>query len=193
MKKRVVKKHVNAWLKRRFKLVNGKFYSNVDGGFMVSKGSQHTPLFEFLAMKDIVATLGGYNTHRCCVGLSLVDGLFYGFSHRAVHGFRIGSETKKGDISYRPATIEDLAEDQLSFWSDSFHEWTTSKVGEDNKGRPCVIVTYRYNDKSPNKSLHGTTCKKEIYPKGRLGRGEWRAETFVDAMMMAMDFAEGVS
>ena len=33
----------------------------------------------------------------CCIGKSAKDGKWYGWSHRAIHGFAVGDEVKEGD------------------------------------------------------------------------------------------------
>ncbi len=38
----------------------------------------------------------------CSIGYSVKDGKWYGWSHRAIFGFKIGSECKKGDCHYIP-------------------------------------------------------------------------------------------
>lgn len=38
----------------------------------------------------------------CCIGFSIKDGKWYGWSHRAIYGFKIGSTCKKGDCHYVP-------------------------------------------------------------------------------------------
>jgi hypothetical protein len=38
----------------------------------------------------------------CSIGFSLKDGKWYGWSHRALYGFKIGSTCKKGDCHYTP-------------------------------------------------------------------------------------------
>ena len=37
------------------------------------------------------------NHHVCSIGKSFKDGKWYGWSHRAIHGFQIGDEVKEGD------------------------------------------------------------------------------------------------
>ena len=38
----------------------------------------------------------------CSIGFSTKDGKWYGWSHRAIYGFRVGSTCKKGDCHYVP-------------------------------------------------------------------------------------------
>jgi hypothetical protein len=38
----------------------------------------------------------------CSIGYSVKNGRWYGWSHRAIYGFRVGSRVKKGDCGYVP-------------------------------------------------------------------------------------------
>ncbi len=40
--------------------------------------------------------------HVCTIGFSTKDGKWYGWSHRAIFGFRKGSTCRKGDCHYVP-------------------------------------------------------------------------------------------
>lgn len=37
----------------------------------------------------------------CSIGYSVKDGKWYGWSHRAIYGFKVGSKVKKGNCGYR--------------------------------------------------------------------------------------------
>ena len=39
------------------------------------------------------------------VGFSIKDGKWYGWSHRAIYGFKIGSRCRKGDCHYTPRNL----------------------------------------------------------------------------------------
>ena len=42
----------------------------------------------------------------CSIGKSLKDDKWYGWSHRAIHGFQIGDEVKEGDCCATPGSID---------------------------------------------------------------------------------------
>ncbi len=42
------------------------------------------------------------DSNVCSIGFSIKDGKWYGWSHRAIFGFKIGSMCKKGDYHYIP-------------------------------------------------------------------------------------------
>jgi len=46
----------------------------------------------------------------CSVGYSIKDGKWYGWSHRAIFGFKVGSTCKEGDCHYVPEKGEWTAE-----------------------------------------------------------------------------------
>jgi hypothetical protein len=99
----------------------------------------------------------------CSIGFSTKDGKWYGWSHRAVFGFKIGSTCKKGDSHYLPKTHKELA-----------------STCDYRKGTRC-----HFNEKVCK--CHRLACP---FP---LGKGEWTAKTMADAKQMAIDFAESVS
>ena len=115
---------------------------------------------------------------------------WYGWSHRAIYGFGIGSECKKGDCHYRPTDKEDFLVDTLNFWSDPEKENLRVYNSTSGKG---VHVEWEYSQNIPNKSLRGKTTGCFVYYPEKYGRGEWVAKTLADARQMAIDFAEGVS
>lgn len=128
----------------------------------------------------------------CSIGFCSKDRKWYGWSHRAIYGFGIGSEVKMGDCAFQPAGLEDFTEDCVNFWKDDCRETITSKPATED-GRRGLWLFWTYNDKVSNKDLlhlvNGVFC---AFPE-TWGRGEWVAKTLDDARQMACDFAEGVS
>lgn len=109
-----------------------------------------------------------------CYGKSEKDGKWYGWSHRAIYGFEIGSHVKIGDCGFVPANKDDFLAKEKNFWSDSYTNFTLTDGG--------VEKTYIESG------------KKELIPFPETwGRGEWIAETEEDAKQMAKDFADCVS
>jgi hypothetical protein len=141
---------------------------------------------EFLAEREITEEL----THG--VGFSPKDGKWYGWSHRAIYRFTIGSTCKRGDCHYRPVDKDDFLLDMVRFWED---EYKLNVKGEHcvQGGVAGVYVTWEYNTKVPNEKARGTISGVfNPYPE-EFGRGEWTAQTMADAKQMAIDFCEGVS
>jgi len=122
------------------------------------------------------------------IGYSPARKKWYGWSHRAIFGFKPGSKCKKGHCHYRPKNKKDFREDSIRFWKDKHHTNVTAKYAKNG-----VQVNWLYDKKVLNKKLRSTIggvfCE---YPKD-WGRGEWIAKTWADAKQMAIDFSDGVS
>lgn len=131
-----------------------------------------------------------------CIGFSPSEQKWYGWFHRAYHGFGIGSECKKGDCHYNASNKEDFMEQVHDFWKDeNYYEY--SKIDRDSITDEGFIIISKYNNKVPNEKLRGqinTNYYKfpEQYGRG-YGRGEWTATTLEEAKEMAIDFAIGVN
>lgn len=136
----------------------------------------------------------------CCIGFNEKEQKWYGWSHRAIYGFGIGSVVKKGDCAYIPTNPQDMLNDMISFWinpEDEFcykTEIVKTEIGVpdpngERDGLGCYLEcsSMRKNDKS---IFTGKYWQPFLDP---WGRGEWEARTLEDAKQMAIDFAEGVS
>ena len=64
-----------------------------DGGYI---GTVESAKFYF--DKGIIPELSSPDHNVCSIGKSIIDGKWYGWSHRAIHGFSIGDEAKEGDL-----------------------------------------------------------------------------------------------
>lgn len=157
------------------------YKSKFDDSYIIHVGMEDDK--KFFADHEITDEL----THG--VGFSPKDNKWYGWSHRAIYGFTIGSTCKKGDCHYRAANIEDEIEAAIAFWSDDVH---TNLKAED-MGNGEIEVTWDYSNKIPNKSMRGNISGVGWHYKLPFGRGEWTAKTMEDAKQMAIDFNEGVS
>ena len=157
--------------------------SNFDNSYITLVGLEQN--VKFLADREITQDLA----HG--VGFSPKDNKWYGWSHRAIYGFTIGSTCKKGDCHYKPLNLGDACEDALRFWADEEYH---SKTWVENVKDGVVEICWIYNDKVPNLNLRGTAGgTKSQYNPDDFGRGEWVAVTMEDAKQMAIDFSSGVS
>ena len=138
---------------------------------------------KFLADREITQEL----THG--VGFSPKDGKWYGWSHRAIYGFEIGSTCKKGDCHYHAANEEDEIEAAIQFWSGNNHINVTAEKIKDGE----LDVSWEYDNATPAKKLRGSISGVSWEYDTTLGKGEWVAETIADAKQMAQDFNAGVS
>ena len=173
------------------------YYSKVDGAYLTRVGMEN--YLNFLLKRGITEQIqDGYGEpNTCCIGFNPIEKKWYGWSHRAIFGFGIGSECKKGDCHYEPSNKEDFKEDCLRFWGDTDMDETykTNPIAEEGEqdGKLGVWVRYTYNDKVPNEEMRGQIsgvfCE---YPE-KYGKGEWVAKTIEDAKQMAIDFARNIS
>ena len=80
---------------------------------------------KFLVDKKGIAPQLRPGSKVCSIGKSSLDGRWYGWSHRAICGFKVGSSVKKGDCAYRPdkgewtaKTPEDAKQMAIDFAAD---------------------------------------------------------------------------
>jgi hypothetical protein len=160
------------------------YKSKFDDSYITHVGMEEN--VKFLADREITEEL----THG--VGFSPKMNKWYGWSHRAIYGFTIGSTCKKGDCHYKGSTLGEQEEDAIRFWQDECHKNTRCEGIVEEAGEKYFNIKWEYNDTVPNEKLCNTIggCLHHIKS---LGRGEWVAGTMEDAKQMAVDFNEGVS
>lgn len=129
--------------------------------------------------------------NTCSIGFSTKDQKWYGWSHRAMRGFGIGSEVKRGDIAYVARDMHDFMDQSANFWRDDDHLDLATRETVDADGRQCVEVSWTVGN-VPNVAIRGERHSSLMYPPSPWGRGEWTAATLDDAKQMAKDFAESV-
>ena len=126
-------------------------------------------------------------------GFSPKENKWFGWSHRAIYGFTIGSTVKKGDIGFRASNKEDFEEDLIHFWTSDNDETEVKIQNRTDKGFELVITMSHDSTEHPGEKVKGQEYIWPYrYPK-EYGRGEWTAETMEDAKQMAMDFAENIA
>lgn len=163
---------------------NNTYYSKFDSSYITIIGMEDN--VKHLAALEITKSL----THG--VGFSPKDGKWYGWSHRAIYGFEIGSTCKKGDCHYVGSSEQEQEDAAIEFWksNDYANVRCTGTIARD--GNKFFVIKWDYLDSVPNEKLHGTIGSIEHFITP-LGRGEWTAKTIEDAYQMAVDFNEGVS
>lgn len=128
----------------------------------------------------------------CSIGFCESEQKWYGWLHRAIYGFGIGSEVKRGDCAYHPTDREDFVLDMIRFWTDEYHIGVNGGHTEED-GLAGVYVSWVTSDKVPNERIKGKVSGVfQPYPD-TCGKGEWTATTLDEAREMACDFASGVS
>ena len=144
--------------------------------------------------KDLLLSkfLDDYSFSPCCaIGFNPIKQKWYGWSHRAIYGFGIGSKVTMGSAAYVSKNKDDFIRETILFWSDERHKnvhFDKDDIVDGEKGFWIKwIVGIVPNKKMINK-IDGVFTP---YPDS-FGRGEWTAETLEDAKQMAKDFANGV-
>lgn len=137
----------------------------------------------------------------CSVGWSEQNQKWYGWSHRAIYGFGIGSVVKKGSAAFIPSTKEDFVDDLLNFWEinkngswrigDSFKERLLDYKEIEKNGELGIQVKSEYQFFGRQKE-RDAEIQTQFEPYPEWGKGEWTAQTLEDAKQMAIDFAQGV-
>jgi hypothetical protein len=169
-------------------------YSVVDGSYIGDKSNA-----TWLESKKIVAqSIDGKRT--ASIGFCKEEQKWYGWSHRAIYGFGIGSKVKFGDCMYMPECPQGLLNKIIKFWHEPECEYVSEteiidkqfdvkNPNNKNSGLGVSIMT-RKTRKSDGQLIESTHWRE--YPDA-WGRGEWEAETLDEAKQMAIDFAKGVS
>lgn len=180
-----------------------QYLSKFDGSYITLVGMEDK--IKYLADHEITKEL----THG--VGFSPKDNKWYGWSHRAIYGFSVGSTCKEGDCHFTPKTPEELIENRARFFSDISEECYKRKLAEcqilnDRSGirilHTPIEVTVVNKESDLDDLLSGEACPEDFGKVNlfendcsiiKCGRGEWTAKTPEDAKQMAIDFNEGVS
>lgn len=139
----------------------------------------------------------------CCIGFNPTEQKWFGWSHRAIYGFSIGSTVAFGDCAYVPKDAEDAERALREFWEDGkerFYEETgktwISKIENvvHNVEQEGVLgFTYYKNSECKENPMESIGHDGFSPYPNPFGRGDWEAATLEDAKQMAKDFAEGVS
>jgi hypothetical protein len=173
------------------------YYSKVDDSYLTRVGMENH--LKFLFKRGITEQIqDGYGeSTTACIGFNPVEQKWYGWSHRAIFGFGIGSKCEKGSCGYSSSNKEDFAEENLRWYGDTDMDKThkenatVKEVTQD--GVDGVLVEYYYDNKVPNEKFIGkVTSAFEPYPE-KWGKGEWTAKTLEEAKEMAIDFARAIS
>ena len=163
---------------------NKIYVSKFDKSYLTRVGMEKE--IKFLADREITEEL----THG--VGYSPKDKKWYGWSHRAIYGFKIGSTCKKGDCHYKGRNLKELEEDAISFWTEKDHK-NVKCTGIVKHGKDSFFkIEWKYSNKVPNKKIRNQIKSIEHYITS-IGKGEWTAKSMKDAKQMAIDFNVGVS
>lgn len=147
-------------------------YTNLNGDYV---GDYDTA--KMLMDKGIEPMLASPDHSVCSIGFCPEESKWYGWSHRAMNSFGIGSEVKFGDIAYGAPDVNMHCKSVELFYSDMSGDTQVVPLSSNS-----IKVTTKYGDL--------TSERTETFHKGK---GEWMAESLDDAKHMATQFAESVS
>lgn len=125
------------------------------------------------------------DSNVCSIGFSERDQKWYGWSHRAIYGFGIGSSVKRGDCAYTPSDVDELVE-KYSSWNDYVRIINSNTIRAFNKMYAAV------GERDDGSLIMSASANPDYYD-ANTGRGEWVAATLDDAREMACAFASSVA
>ena len=174
------------------------YYSKFDGSCLGHVGMEKSLIF----LLEYGITEQIQDSRNCCgaanIGFSPASKKWYGWSHRGIAGFTIGSECNIGNVHYRPSNKEEFMKSCFDFYENGEYSIGDdvaifSEREVDGKIVSGVTVAYTYDDNVPNEELRNTICKVFFPFPEKFGRGEWVAKTLDDAKQMAIDYATEIS
>jgi len=181
---------------------NGQVYlSRVDNSYITRVGMEDKAILPFLEEHKVTLLEGG---KVACIGFSPTEQKWYGWSHRAIYGFGIGSKTEKGNCGYVASTPEELIDDHANFFADISPESAElhraeCQILDDRSGirilpAPLNIPMANSIEEAldPDAELPIVDIHADTFHEIKCGRGAWTATTLEEAKQMAADFAEGV-
>ena len=107
---------------------------------------------ELIVQRGIMPEKANPSYSVCSIGFCKKEQKWYGWSHRAMYGFGIGSTCKKGDCHYQPANKKDFIQDCIRFWDDRYR-LKTKGIEAKNNGVLGVQVSWTHSPKIKNKKL----------------------------------------
>lgn len=117
------------------------------------------------------------------IGYSPKNEKWYGWSHRAIYGFKVGSKCEQGMCHFSPSNKDEFLESLKRWYKDPMYG--DVKLTPTKNGVKLEFVIKQKDDAV-------LTNRIEPYPK-KWGKGVWTAKTMDDAKQMAADFARSVS
>lgn len=143
------------------------------------------------------------------LGFSEDEQQWYGWSHRAIYGFGIGSKVEPGHCGYIADNPEEMIDNYANFFADISQECADQHRAEcqilpDRSGIRILyaplMVPMANSPEEALESLEDNAVElpmvdiyEDKFSEMKCGRGTWTAETMADAKQMALDFAKGVS
>lgn len=184
-----------------------------DGGHYVGSPKWAYMIFRTKGLSDVqpsrpvgdIDANGGFG-YTCSVGYSRLEEKWFGWSHRAMYGFGVGSNVYKDHLGYVPDNHTEMYNSVRNFyqeWDDEKGDWKEKKhirklTVADMDGMVIVEGEQEMQQWGDDPTVDGalvrtTTTWEPFSETYHLGKGEWTAETLNDAKEMACAFAQSVS
>lgn len=184
-----------------------------DGGYYVGNSKWAYRIFRVRGLREVqpsreidCADANNGFGHTCSIGFSKDEQKWYGWSHRAMYGFGIGSNVYKDHLGYVPDNHTEMYNSVRNFfqeWDDDENDWKENRhirklTVTEMDGMVIVKGEQKMQNYAEESALDGalvsTTITWQPFSETyRLGRGEWTAQTLSDAKEMACAFAQSVS
>ena len=146
----------------------------------------------------------------CSIGFCHKELKWYGWSHRAIYGFGVGSKVTVGHCGYGPANPKEFIE--MMKLGGEFKKLKNLRIIKTNtkqyklyaalKGKEGIIVSWDQPKREKGQyystpwAFNGEDIEEGLmfipYP-AKWGKGTWTAKNLNDAKEMAENFAESVS
>lgn len=174
---------------------------NPEGNY-IGNAEQLQMLFE----RGIVEQIQPYAGSGCCsIGFAPTENKWYGWSHRTICGFGIGSNVEFGDCAFEPNTPEVHELCLKNFWDhgvertvkrgDRFRQLTTRLENVRHNVTIEGVVGMQYDHITRSATETETLESLDDFSPYPVpwGRGAWTAQTLDDAKEMASAYASSVS
>jgi hypothetical protein len=115
------------------------------------------------------------------LGFNRAENKWYGWSHRAIYGFGIGSEVRPGELAFVPSNRREYIDELLRWYLDGATDLFQVNIAEKEE---YILLTRAY--------LGGRVKEDHLPLDIEYGRGQWTATTLDEAKQMALDFAKAV-
>ena len=124
------------------------------------------------------------------LGFSPENNQWYGWTHRGLHGFGIGSTCEIGDVHYKPSNLQELIDNTIMEYSDDLRDNVNVELVKEG----VLAVSWTYKKTITNPNLRGKRCEIEHdYNSRSFGKGQWVAKNLEDAKQMAIDLRNNLS
>tara|TARA_B100000214_G_scaffold10058_1_gene7324 strand:- start:104793 stop:107204 length:2412 start_codon:yes stop_codon:yes gene_type:complete len=127
------------------------------------------------------------NSRVCSIGFSSKDNKWYGWSHRAMFGFKPGQSVKQGDCGFRPSNAQEAIDQARNFYSSEDREYKVRLDSENDKGFKLIITSPQHDQTGHYRPELNFV---EEVPKGQ---GVYTISDQTEARQAAIHFAESVS